>query len=30
MQRDTTILLGDGDRATVDGGRNIVVELKTL
>jgi N-methylhydantoinase A len=30
MQRDTTILLGDGDRATVDTRRNIVVELKTL
>lgn len=28
MQRDTTILLGDGDRATVDARRNIVIEVK--
>ncbi len=28
MQRDTTILLGDGDRASVDAWRNVVVEVK--
>ncbi len=27
MQRDTTILLGDGDRAVVDAWRNVVVEV---